>query len=359
MRGAGAFAALLLLSACSKPLPPGVSKLTPADSSLQSFFWSPSSRRLAYVEGRFPNRTYLVVADRASGRRTRERLKGFVLGRGLALSRDGRRALLDAGKITLTASRNEPVERVLLLVEADGGRVVVQEPAGNSGVLSLAQPAWAAAPVAAWNGRDGPVWKTFGQGDESGSLKGPPAWKGLLLDEPYLVASGRSANPPRLTAYDLRTGRAVREWTAALSVTALAPARGGGVLAVRWTQVSGHFILEACDPKKDDRRALLEADGEIESAVETDRGLFVIAKDTTRRNGTGKDFLTPRVLLAIENGGGRWSVPWSAHQGAFLGFDPADGRLIYAVTDRDRPGVWAIEPTPAALTAAAATIDGR
>lgn len=357
MRGAGAFAALLLLAACSKPLPPGVSRLTAPDSGLQSFFWSPSSRRLAYIEGRFPNRTYLVVADRASGRRTRERLKGFVLGRGLALSRDGRLALLDAGKITLTASRNEPSERVLLLVEADGGRVVAQEPAGNSGVLSLAQPAWASAPVAAWNGRDGPVWKTFGGNGEAGSLKGPPAWKGLLLDEPYLVASGRSANPPRLTAYDLRTGRAAREWTAALSVAALAPARSGGVLAVRWTPVSGHFLLEACDPKKEDRRTLLEADGEIESAVETDRGLFAVAKDTTRRNGTGKDFLSPRVLLAVDGGGNRWSVPWTSHEGAFLGYDPADGRLIFAVTDRDRPSVWAIEPSPAALTAAGRAID--
>ncbi len=346
-----------MLAACAKPLPPGVARLTPRDSGLQSFVWSPSSRRLAYVEGRFPSRTYLVIADRATGKRTRERVSGFVLGRGLALSRDGSRALLDAGKITHSASRNEPVERVLLLVEANGGRVLEQEVVGNNAVLSLAQPAWASGPVAAWNGRDGPVWKTFGAVGERGSLQGPPAWKGLLLDEPFLVVSGRSAQPPRLAAFDLRTGRAAHDWTAALSIVALGPALHGGVLSARWVPETGHFALEVCDPVSGSRKVMLEADGEIESAVETERGLFAIAKDTTRRNGTGKDFLAPRVLLAIEAGGARWSVPWSFHQGAFLGADPVDGRLIFAVTDRDRPGVWAVEPTPAALTAAGAAID--
>jgi hypothetical protein len=104
---------------------------------------------------------------------------------------------------------------------------------------------------------------------------------------------------------------------------------------------------------------LLEAEGEIESALETDRGLYAIAKDPTRRNDTGKDFLAPRVLLVSEMGGQRWSVPWTSHEGEFLGSDSKDGRLLFAVTDRDEPAAWAISPTRSALTAAGPAIDGK
>lgn len=348
--------ALLACAACSEPLPPGVERLDGA-SGAQGFAWNASSRRLAFVDGRFPDRTYLVVADLAAGSRTRRRLKGFVLGERLALSRDGRRVLLDAAKIGPYDSRTEPTERVLLVVDADGGRILSEEAIG--GAVALGHPAWSRDPIAAWNEGKRIVWRAFGPAGSGGALEGPPAWRGLLLDEPYLLVSEKQTERPRMTVYDLRDGSRAAEWRVALSGVPLALRPDGTALSARWMSESGTFVLEAGDPKTGRRSPLLEADGEIETAVENDRGLYAVAKDPTRRNDTGKPFLSPRVLLVAEKDGRRWSVPWSSHEGRFLGTDPANGKLLFAVTDRDKPAVWAIAPDREALSAAGPAIDGK
>jgi len=347
-----------LLAACSPPLPPGVERLDGA-SGAQGFSWSAPARRLAFVEGRFPDRTYLVVRDLAGGARTRRRLKGFALGDRVALSRDGARVLLDAGKFGRYDSRSEPSERVVLVVNAGDGRVLIEHPIGAAGAAVIAHPAWSPDPVAAWNGKGGIHWKAFGTVEAGGFLKGPGAWKALLLDEPYLVVAERQTERPRMTVYDLRDGRPVAEWRVALTGAPLSLRPGGDALSARWMSETGTFVLESGEPKSGRRTPLLEAEGEIETAVENDRGLYAVAKDPTRRNDTGKPFLSPRVLLVAEKDGRRWSVPWSSHEGRFLGTDPANGKLLFAVTDRDKPAVWAIAPDREALSAAGPAIDGK
>lgn len=350
--------ALSALVACSKPLPPGIERVTNGSDS-QAFFWSPSSRRLAYVEGHFPDRTYLVVADRAAGSRMRWRLKGYVLGRAAALSRDGRRVLVDAGKIGPYASRSEPVERVILVVDAANGRILSENAIGVAGVAALGHPAWSADPIAVWNEKAGIRWRAFGADRSEGVLQGPAAWRALLLDEPYLIVSEKQTERPRMVVYNLRDNQLISEWRVALTGTPLALRPDGTVLSARWMSETGRFVLEAGNPETGRRAPLLEAEGEIESALETDRGLYAIAKDPTRRNDTGKNFLAPRVLLVSESGGQRWSTPWTSHHGIFLGSDSANGRLLFAVTDRDQPAVWMIAPTRAALATAGLAIDGK
>lgn len=353
-------ALILALAACSKPLPPGVERV--GARGAHSCAWSAAARRLACVEGRFPDRTYLVVSDLAKGQSLRRRLKGFVLGGGLALSRDGGRVLLDAGKVgDRDASRSEPSDRAILVVSAENGRVLAETPAGDAGTAALGHPAWSPDPIAVWNAKDGLRWRAFGQRGASaeGLLDGPAAWTALLLDEPYLVVSEKQKDRPRMTVYDLRDGSRTAEWRVALTGVPLASRRDGSALSARWMSETGNFVLESGDPKTGRRAPLLEADGEIETAFETDRGLFAVAKDPSRRNDTGKDFLAPRVLLVLEKDGRRWSVPWTSRQGEFFGADPKNGRLLFAVLDRDKPGVWALAPTRAALTAAGATIDGK
>lgn len=348
-----------LLCACSAPLPPGVERLD-GSYAAQGFVWSPASRRLAFVDGRFPDRTYLVVRGLDGGPRLRRRLKGFVLGDRLALSRDGGKVLIDAGKIAVNAaSRSEPSQRVILVVDAGDGRILSEEPIGPSGAAALGHPAWSPDPIAVWNAKDGIRWRAFGRTVAEGFLKGPGAWRALLLDEPYLVVAERQTARPRMTVYDLRDGRQAAEWRVALNAAPLAVRPDGSALSSRWMSESGTFVLESGDPRTGRRSPLLEADGEIETAIENDRGLYAIAKDPSRRNDTGKDFLAPRVLLVAEKGGRRWSVPWSSHEGRFLGTDPKDGKLLFAVTDRDKPAAWAIAPTREALTAAGPAIDGK
>lgn len=350
-------AALCLFSACSEPLPPGVERIG-GSSSGQGFSWSPAARRLAFVEGRFPDRTYLVVVDRASGARTRRRLKGFVLGDAVALSRDGRRVLLEAGKVGL-ATRYEPEERVVLVVDADSGAVVTERAVGEAGTAALGHPAWSPDPIAVWNVKDGVRWEAFGPSPAGGFLKGPAAWRALLLDEPYLLVSERQTERPRMTVYDLRGGRPPAEWRVALTGSPLAARPDGTALSARWMSETGTFVLESGDPATSRRAPLLEAEGEIETVVEAGGALYAAAKDVSRRNETGKDFLAPRVLLVVERGGGRWSAPWTSHRGEFFGVDPRDGKLLFAVTDRDKPAAWAIAPTRQALAAAGGAIDGK
>lgn len=348
----------VLLCACSAPLPPGVERLDAASDS-QGFSWSPSSRRLAFVDGRFPGRTHLVVRDLASGARTRRRLKGFVLGDRLALSRDGARVLLEAGKLGRYDSRSEPTDRVLLVVGADDGRILHEIPVGSGGAAALGHPAWSPDPIAVWNGKEGIFWRAFGRAGSGGLLKGPAAWRALLLDEPYLVVAESQTKRPRMTVYDLRDGSRAAEWRVALNASPLALRPDGNALSARWMSETGTFVLESGDPRTGRRSPLLEADGEIETAVETEAGLYAVAKDPSRRNTTGRDFLAPRVLLVLEKGGQRWSAPWTSHEGRFLGSDPKDGRLLFAVTDRDEPAAWAIAPTREALAAAGPAIDGK
>ncbi len=349
------FLALLALAGCSKPLPPGIERLDGA-SGAQAFSWSPASRRLAFVEGRFPDRTYLVVRDRGS--RTRRRYKGFVLGGGTALSRDGGRVLLDARKLGKYDSREEPAAHSILFVDANSGELLSETPAGSDGVAALGHPAWSPDPIAVWNHRGTIMWRGFGVENASGTLRGLAAWKALLLDEPYLIVSERQNEKPRMMVYDLRDGAQTAEWRVALTGAPLAIRLDGTALSARWMPETGRFVLESGDPKTGRRIPLLEADGEIESALETERALYAIAKDPTRRNTTGKDFLAPRVLLVAESDGRRWSVPWTSHGGRFLGTDPIDGRLLFAVTDNDKPAAWAIAPGRAALAAAGPAIDG-
>ena len=350
--------AVLALAACSPSLPPGVERLDGA-SGAQGFFWSPGSRRLAFIDGRFPDRTYLVVRDLAAGTRLRRRLKGFVLGDRLALSRDGKRVLLDAGKIGRYDSRSEPTDRVVLVANADDGRILSEAPIGSGGTAALGHPAWSRDPIAVWNGKEGLLWRAFGRTGSGGILKGPAAWRALLLDEPYLVVAEKQTERPRMSVYDLRTNSRIAEWRVALNGAPLGLRPDGSALSARWMSETGTFILESGDPRTERRTPLLEAEGEIETAVETPRGLYAVAKDPTRRNDTGKDFLSPRVLLVVEADGRRWSAPWTHHEGRFLGADPSSGRLLFAVTDRDKPAAWTIDPTRSALSAAGPAIDGK
>ncbi len=352
--------ALAFLAACSKPLPPGVERVGPTGA--HSCAWSATARRLACVEGRFPDRTYLAVTDLATGKRLRHRLKGFVLGGGLALSRDGQRVLLDAGKVgDLDASRSEPSDRAILVVSAGDGRLLAETAAGDAGTAALGHPAWSPDPIAVWNAKDGVRWRAFGERGASaeGLLDGPAAWTALLLDEPYLVVAEKQKERPRMAVYDLRDGRRTAEWRVALTGVPLASRRDGSALSARWMSESGNFVLESGDPKTGRRVPLLEADGEIESALDAESGLYAIAKDPSRRNDSGKEFLAPRVLLAVQKDGRRWSEPWTSHRGELIGVDPKDGKLLFAIVDRDKPGVWAIAPTRAALAAAGAAIDEK
>jgi hypothetical protein len=356
MRVALLLALLIAPAGCGGPPAPGVERIA---AEAQTAFWSPASRRLAYVEGRFPNRTYLVILDRASGARSRRRLKGYVLGGPVALSRDGRRVLLDAGKLGRYDSRTEPADRALLVVDAFTGRILSEEPLGAAGVVALGHPAWSPDPIAVWNDKKGISWRALGAERKGGLLDAPFAWRALLLDEPYLLAAEKQTERPRMVVYDLRDGRPTAEWRVALTGAPLALRPDGTALSARWMSESATFVLESGDPKTGRRVPLLEAEGEIESALETSAALYAIAKDPSRRNTTGKDFLAPRILLVAESGGSRWSVPWTSHRGEFLGTDPKDGRLLFAVTDRDRPAVWAIAPARAALASAGPVIDAR
>lgn len=342
------FALIFSFPGCPKSYPAGVSRLA-GGSDLQGFAWSAEAGRLAWVEGRFPQRTYLVAADRRGKVLARHRLKGWTLSGPVVVTRDGRRAAVVAGKLGKYDSREEPDEHGALLVDLASGAVLETLETGPTAPVALGAPAWAEGPIAVWNRSAGLAWKELGSSN-AGGVAGAGAWKGVLTDAGALVAGDRAAKP-RLFAADLRSGTVTHSWSAELSVAPLSARADGSVLASRWVAESGKFVLEACDPATGGRTALLETDGEIESAVETPAGVFAIAKDHSRKNDTGKPFLAPRVLLTIAPGGERSTLPWTPHKGELLGSDPVSGLLWFAVTDRDKPSVWGLATTRSALAA--------
>ncbi len=328
-------------------MPPGVERFAAEDG--QGF--SLGAGKLAFVEGRFPQRTKLVVLELESGRRTSRRVKGWTLGSKTALSRDGRRVVVEAGKIGKYDSRQEPAERAFLLLDAESGAILAEESIGGAGAVALGHPAWSPDPIVVRNDRGGLRWKAIGS-EAGGLLPGPPAWAGALSDEPVLFAAEKKTEGPRLIAYDMKTGKELASWRSDLSAAPLSVRADGALLAARWVAESGSFVLEAC--RADGRReALLESDGEIETAVEAAGALYAVAKDHSRPKA-GKDFLAPRALL-VREAGARWSAPWTSREGRLLGF--AGRRLWFAVTDRDRPAAYAIEPRREPLEAAGPAID--
>lgn len=344
------FALLLSLPGCPRHLPDGVSRPV-GGADLHSFSWSPESGRLSYVEGRFPQRTYLVVAERGGRAVSSTRLKGYTLVGPTALSKDGKTAAVGVGKLGERDSRDEPRERGLLVVEAESGSMkeALDLPAAP---LAVAAQSWTDNLVAVWNGGRSLVWRELG-GPAAKDLPLAPAAKAVLTPDGLLAA----AADKHVTGVDLRGDRQTARWDAQLTVEPLSVRPDGRVLTTRWESESGKFVLEACDLRSRERAVVLESDGEIETALATPKGVFAVAKDHSRKNSSGKGFLAPRVLLVVEPGGARWSTPWTSRPGAFFGWDEAAGRLWFAVTDRDRPAAWAVSTDRTALTAAGPAID--
>lgn len=357
MRRAAALA-LALLAACGDRLPPGFERRGSGESDDQGFVWDATTRRLAWIEGAFPNRTFLVVEDLRGGPRRRWRLKGHTLTGRLALARDGRRALVESGKLSGKLSREAPREKRVLLVDLETGAILRERDIGRDATAAaLGHPAWSAEPVAAWDGPEGLLWSAVGEGREGGVLLGPAARLALLAErEPWLAAAVDDERRPALRVTDLLTRRPVRSWPTALTPRVLAW-DGNRLLASRWDHSSGKFLLEACDPADGRREVLLEADGEIETALRVPGALYAVAKDPSRADADGRDFLAPRVLIVREDGRSPWSVPWTSRRGAFLGRDPETRKLWFAVADKDRPAAWAIPPEPEALKGAAVLLD--
>lgn len=353
-----ALAALLALAACADPLPPGFERRGSGGSDDQGFVWDAATRRLAWIEGAFPNRTYLVVEDLRGGPRRRWRLKGYTLTGRLALTRDGRRAVLEAGKMGPHLSREAPRDKRVLLVDLETGAVLRERDIGRDATaVALGHPSWSSDPVAAWDGPEGLLWSALGEGREGGVLLGPAARLALLAGrEPWLAAAVDDERRPALRVTDLLTRQTVRSWPTALTPRALAW-DGDRLLASRWDPSTGKFVLESCDPHDGRREVLLETDGEFETALKLPGALYAVAKDPSRPDADGREFLAPRVLLAVEDGRRPWSAPWTSRRGAFLGWDGETRRLWFATADKDRPAAWAIPPEPEALKAAAAVLD--
>ena len=342
---------LLMAAGCEAPAPPGVE----AFGGDQAFFYSEPSRKLAFVDGKFPHRTRLSVLDLTTRRLSSRRLRGFTLGGPLALSRDGKAVLLEAGKIT-SASRNEPATRVLLLVDPETG-TIEREDLLPGPAVAVGAPEWAPAPVGAWRDEDDVIRKIYTAGREQDRpeqrLDSMKAKSAVFLPRPGIAWA--QDEPPGVHARSDLQG--AFSWKSDLPPALHGVAPDGRLLASRWGAAFAGYRLESLDPRSGRAEARLETEGEIETALETPSALYAVAKDPSRSNPTGREWLAPRKLHVVERSGNRWSVPWTYRRGRFFGVQP-DGKLWFAVTDPNRPGAYRLDPDPKRLEAAAAALDG-
>ncbi|MFH1692128.1 MAG: hypothetical protein ABIC68_06160 [Candidatus Omnitrophota bacterium] len=103
---------------------------------------------------------------------------------------------------------------------------------------------------------------------------------------------------------------------------------------------------------KDNKFSIVaEIDGELESMLVDNNIFYVIGKDHKRRDKQSKYWLYPRNLYIIDRN--RSSaveiVNWTKRQGKFLGMNPENCSILYAVTDNDAPGIWVIKNSDALL----------
>ena len=354
--------AFFLAVSCGPAAPRGAHRLA-ADAENHDFSLDLAHGRVLFVHGTYPRKSYLCAQPLSSGRASCARLAGYALGGGVWALRDGATALVAAAPVVggMNAPGSRPAGRALLRVDLKSGEVLrAFALAHGARVFTVAEPSWAAGPVAAVE--DGGGLSLARLGDDADLSRGsltlasePAGAVAIAADRPLVAATAWGSEGGLLRVFDALSGQVQRELKL----------RSPGLLQAR----PDGWLLTVQDENGRDTVAILDDSGRVapllstEDAIETmaagARWLYAVSLSSHGRFDARRKWLRPRELRRVDLSGAEAEVsaPWTQRQGELLALDETSSRLYFAVTDRDAAAVWLLPADPSALSAAAPAID--
>ena len=359
---AAAVVAAVLAAGCAKA--PDAPRAFAADAENHDFALDLPGRRVVYVHGAYPRKSYLCVEPLDRGRTRRFRLKGYTL--------DGPLFPLPGGDILAQAAfvRGEmnnpkaaPRERAVLVVSGETGDVKRSSglPPGAK-VVDAGAPWWwheALALVAAPDGLF--LWTVPKPGKAWDSVR-------LTEDRPGDATLSRDEMEAGVAAYDPGGGKlsfihvgSLRARTLRLRAPGFIRSLEGDRWLVSLVDEEDRDVLALLHGRTGAVRILLTADGPLETAAAGTRWVYAVSLSPKGPFDARRKWLHPRTVYRADLQGEAplWSAPWTQRQGSLLAVDEQAGRLWFAVTDRDAAAVWRLPLEPAKLAAAVPDLDGK
>lgn len=358
--------ALLLavaLAACGPRAPEGGVAVALPEGS-HSFAHDAAGRRVLFVVGGYPNKTYLGSLDLGTGRLASRRAPALSPASLPVPGRDG---------------------RVLLIATPGLDPMDAESPATR-----LSEFDWSAAkPGSGAELREGhvPLCLTgpAGGGDASvvtlaaGREPMLSVWKDDRLTEvddaslPEAEGCRFAASVPRLLLMGKDSGRQITVFDFARRAEAsvirpggtsrLVGGAGGDVAYVQVTPSRGdEKPLLRVDLRDGSSEVVLRSTRTARSAVETPGGVFVLLGERAKASSSVAAHFQRQELvkLGAVRGGERsveWRAPWSVLPGELLGWDESRKALVVATNDTLHPSLWAVPAVPAAVAATRDELD--
>lgn len=355
-------ASALALAACGPRAPQGsaVIKLDPSD---RDFRFDAGARRVLFVRGAYPGKTYAGSADLAAGRLSVHRSSGRAISgspwRRASSSRalfraapivDGYAGEVPKGDIILDAAPGDPgSDRTLQL---EGGRLApcITETGWSRGVLVAAAPAGRAAKLGRWRDSSAAldVFADLPPGivDCAASTRSPTL--GLLIVEKTTA---------RFVVWNVEKGSQSSALTLPPEPRIVGRAEDGRLFAALVRKDSDERLLAALDPETGTLKELFTSTETIVSATALPSGVAVLLRDEQASGGLAAH-LKPQCIVKLGEGGRvEWTKAWSRLPSELVGFDAASGRLVVAVIDTAYAGLWAVPTEEPGFAAAVGRIE--
>jgi hypothetical protein len=355
--------AAALVAGCARA--PDAPRAYADDAENHGFALDLADRKIYFIHGAYPRKSYLCVAPLDGGRARRFRLKGYTL--------DGALFPLPGGEVLAQVSfvRGEmnnpkapPRERAALVVSGETGEVRrSSELPPASKILDAAAPWWWSKPLALIASPDGlRVWtipKSRGQAWQSDRLtEEQPGAAAFSLDEMEAGVVSYDAGGGKLSFIHVGSHRAR---TLRLRAPGFIRPLEGNRWLVSIVDEEDRDNLALLDGRTGAVTVLLTADGPLETAAGGSRWVYAVSLSPQGPFDRRRKWLHPRTIYRADLQGSSpvWSAPWTQREGSLLAVDETAGRLWFAVTDRDAAAVWDLPAEPRKLAAAVPDLDGR
>lgn len=361
MRGAF-LAAALALGACGPSAPEGSAAygLSPDD---RDFRFDASSRRVLFVRGAFPNKSYVGSLDLAAGRLSLHRSAGRRI-IGLPAGRSAPpRALFSAAEIVDEYAGEAPKGEVILeAVPGDAGADRSARLDAGRRAVCLVETAWSDGVLVAAASEDRGTklgrWRPAGSEIETfATLPAGIADCGAAANVPRLGLLIRDDHSARFDVWDAAAGRSASSIGLPPEPLVVGRAGDGRLFAAWLDKDAGTRRLAALDPATGALTPLYSSSATIVSAAALPSGFLLLVRDDRAVGGIA-GHLKPQSVIKLAAGGRvEWTKTWSRLPSRLVGFDAASGRALVAIADPEYNALWAVPLDEPAFGAAVARLE--
>ncbi len=355
-------AAALVLGACGPRAPKGSVAVT-LDPGDRGFLFDGPSRRVLFVRGTYPEKTYAGFADLETGRANLHRSPVRALVSVGSARPNSKRALFIAKPIVDENAGERPQGGILLdTIPGNAASDRALQMTRSLEPRCVLETAWSAGALVISSRVEGPAY--LGRWRDGSEALDP-----IMNLPPGIAACTASARLPRLgVVLEARTGASFKVWDVdqkkEISTVALPEypsivgrAEDGRLFATWRSETSQESVLGSLDPETGRMTGLYASSDTIVSAVAVPSGVAVLLRDD-REVDSKAAHLKPQKVVVV--GPGRETLvsrAWTRLPSSLVGYDAATNRFILAVVDTEYAAVWAVPQDEPGFNAAAAQVE--